>query len=173
MKILIALDRSEYSEIVLEHGLDQTARHPGADLQVITVVENDADVEAARRSIEALVREGLDDFAMSERPFALHVKVGAPAAAITALASELSADLLVIGRFGVPSDSDAIVDTIETPTLVVGIEGHLLEPQCPACRLTRRATDAEQLFCAEHAGDRIPDLVTRLPPSNNISSLIW
>jgi hypothetical protein len=99
MRILIALARSEYAEIVLEHGLDQAARHPDAEIHVVSAAE-DEDVEATRAFIEPLVRDGID--------------------------------------------------------------GHVLEPQCRACREVRRATNAEVMFCEEHAGDRLLDL-TRLP----------
>jgi nucleotide-binding universal stress UspA family protein len=173
MRILTALDRSEYAEIVLEHGLDQGARDPGSELHFVTVIQADADYEEVRAWLNATVCEGLDTFDLADRRVVLHVRRGRPAAVIAALAAELAAGLLVIGRFHVPSESDVIVEIVECPTLVVGIEGHVLEPQCPACRAARRESDGERLFCACHAGGRMPDLATRLPPSTNLGSRIW
>lgn len=173
MLILTALDRSEYANIVLQHGLDQAVRHPGAALHFVTVVADEAQREGARAWLQRTMEEGLDAFGMTGRPVALHVRCGRPATEVAALAGELAADLLVIGRFHVPSESDLLVATVECPTLVVGIEGHVLEPQCPACRTVRRESEGERLFCARHESERMPDLVTRLPPSTQIASRLW
>jgi nucleotide-binding universal stress UspA family protein len=174
MDILIALDRSEYSEIVLEHGLDRAAAHTAATLHVLTVVDDDADVEAARRWLEDTVDEGLETFDLGQRSVELHVLAGRPASAIVALAKALAADLLVIGRFDVPSVSDRVVDSLDCPTMVVGIEGCVLAPQCPDCMAVRRDSDGEQLFCELHSSDRLPELSTRLPSSSGtMPSRLW
>jgi nucleotide-binding universal stress UspA family protein len=173
MKILTALDRSEYAEIVLEHGLDQGARHPGAELHFVTAIDDDADPEVIRLWLSAMVREGQDSFGLADRRSVLHVRRGRPTPVVAAAASEIDADLLVVGRFHVPSESDVLIDIVECPTLVIGIEGHVLEPQCRACRAARRESDGERLFCAEHVGGRMPELLTRLPPSGNFGSRLW
>jgi nucleotide-binding universal stress UspA family protein len=161
MKILIALDRSEYAEIVLEHGLDQVARHVGAEIHVVSAAE-DGDVAAMHAFVEPLVRDGLDAFGLDDRPVSIHVQRGRPAPVIATVALEIGADLIVVGRFHSPSAADTVTAIVETPTLIVGIEGHVLEPQCPSCRAVRRATNGETMFCEEHAGDRVLDL-TGLP----------
>jgi nucleotide-binding universal stress UspA family protein len=174
MDILIALDRSEYSEIVLEHGLDQAVDHPAATLHVLTVVDDEVGVAAARHWLEDIVEEGLETFDLGERSVELHVLAGRPASAIVALAKALAADMLVIGRFDVPSVSDQVVDSLECPTLVVGIEGCVLAPQCPDCMDVRRASGGEQLFCELHTSDRLADLSTRLPSSSGtMPSRLW
>jgi nucleotide-binding universal stress UspA family protein len=174
MDILIALDRSEYSEIVLEHGLDQAADLPGATLHLLTVVDDEADVESARRWLAGVVDEGLETFDLGQRSVELHVLAGRPASAIVALAKALAADLLVIGRFDVPSVSDRVVDSLDCPTLVVGIEGCVLAPQCPDCMAIRRDSGGEQLFCEMHSSDRLADLTTRLPSSSGtMPSRLW
>lgn len=173
MKILTALDRSEYAEIVLEHGLDQGVRNPGAELHFITAIDDGADPEAVRLWLSAMVREGQDTFGLSASRVVLHVRRGRPTPVVAAVASEIAADLLVVGRFHVPSESDVLIDIVECPTLVIGIEGHVLEPQCRACRTARRESDGERLFCAEHTGGRMPDLLARLPPSRNLGSRLW
>jgi DNA-binding transcriptional MocR family regulator len=71
------------------------------------------------------------------------------------------------------SDFDAILDSSDIPTLVVGIEGHALEPQCPDCMRVRRDTDAEHLFCDRHTSDRLPDLAIHVPPTGNVNSRLW
>jgi nucleotide-binding universal stress UspA family protein len=173
-KILIALDRTEYAEIVLEHGLDAAMRDPAAELHFVSAVSDErGDADAATASVDQLVRDGLDAFGIPDRPVVLHVRRGRPAPVVAALAAELPADVLVLGRFHVPSDADVIASIVDCPTLVVGIAGTELEPQCPACEAVRRTSDGEQLFCAQHTGEHLPDLVTRLPPSVVMPSRMW
>ncbi len=166
MRILIALDRSEYAEIVLEHGLDQAARHPGTELHVVTAIPDDADREAIRAELEAKIEDALDLFTQPLRLYEAHVIRGRPAPAICALAHQLGADLLVVGRFHVPSLSETFVWLAPCPIMVVGAEGVELEAQCRDCEEVRRTTEAEQLFCARHVGDRMPELVGRLPTTH-------
>jgi nucleotide-binding universal stress UspA family protein len=174
MRILTALDHSEYAEIVLEHGLDHAAREPGAELHFVTVIGPGEDVVTARHGLEDLVREDLDAFDLVERPIVLHVRQGHPAAEIAALANELGVDLLVVGQFGVPSTSEALLAMAHVPTEVVGLEGTVVDAQCSACMRVRRESSGRQLFCEAHTSDRLPDLVTRLPPSSRITSpTLW
>jgi len=179
MRILVALDRSEYSEIVLEHALDQFARgDDGAgELHVLTVVDDERHVGAARHELDQIVSEGLDTFGVSGHAVVLHVRRGRAAAQIAGMAAELRPDLLVLGRFfhhePVQSTSEVVLEIVDCPTLVVGIEGHVLEPQCMACREVRRESSGEQLFCADHAGQRMPELMSRLPSSTTLGSRLW
>jgi nucleotide-binding universal stress UspA family protein len=174
MRILSALDHSEYAEIVVEHSLDQAAQHAGAELHFVTVVPADRDLAAARIWLDELVRDVLEAFGLEDSRVILHVSRGRPALTIASLATEIAADLLVIGRFHVPSESENILDLVECPTLVVGIEGHVLEPQCAACRQARKASNGEELFCADHhSDDRLANLTTRVPPSTTIASRLW
>ena len=53
--MVIALDQSEYAEIVLEHALDQAGRHQALDLNFVTVMEPDQRAEVARRWLATLV----------------------------------------------------------------------------------------------------------------------
>lgn len=173
MRILTALDRSDYSEIVLEHGLDQAARHPEAELHFITVIADEREREDASEWLVTRVHEGLDTFGLAERHVELHVRRGGPAPSIGALATELAVDLVVIGRFGAPSASDTVVQLIENPTLVVGLDGPVLEPQCPDCRRERRLSNGENLFCTAHAAADPMELSSWLPSSTNLPSRMW
>ena len=172
MRILVALDRSEYSQIVVEHAADQAVRRGATELHVVTVVAEAEEIEGAGSWARSLVTEALDDFG-SHIPFTVHVRCGIPAVAIAAIAIELSPDLVVVGRFHPRSVSEEVLELVEYPTLVVGIDGHVLEPQCPACGQVRIATKGEQLFCDEHSGDEMPALASRLPPSTHVGSRMW
>lgn len=172
MKILTALDRSEYSEIVLEHGLEQGVRHPHAELHFATAIADKRDDELVRATLEASVRDGLDTFGQPGRSFTVHVVTGRPAPAICALAHRIGADLLIVGRFHVPSEADTIVSIAPCPTMVVGPDGIELEPQCPACEQVRRESQAERLFCTKHYGG-FPDLATRVHASDVLVNRRW
>jgi nucleotide-binding universal stress UspA family protein len=168
-RIVVALDRSEYAEIVLEHALDQAARHPqpGVELHFVMVVEARESTEVARRWLEEFVAEGLESFASSAEGWRTrcYLMTGSPDEGIAQLTEDLDADLLVIGRFGVqrrPSTCDQILDRTSCPTLVVRFGGHVVEvnPQCPECVRVREQSDGERWFCSRHTGDRGFDIIS-------------
>lgn len=169
MRILIATDRSEYGPIVVEHGLDQAVRTGADDLHVMTVVPTEHELSGGDAWLETTTRDLVDAFGCEDRHISRHVRCGIAPVEIVRLARDLRPDLLVIGRFGVPSHAELILDTAKVPTLVVGPEGHEVEPQCPDCSRIRAWTGAERLFCERHAGGNVPDLVMRLPPSTYVA----
>jgi hypothetical protein len=92
-----------------------------------------------------------------------HVIVDTPARGLTSLASELEADLIVVGthgRSGVPrwllgSVAEAVVKQARCPVLVIPPERHAPEepsisPPCPRCVEERRATAGRELWCQQH-----------------------
>lgn len=161
-RIVAALDRSEYAEIVLEHAIDQASRHERPDLHFVTVVGKGENREEARASLAALVLEGLDTMAKRGPDWRswVHVLEGDAEEQIVELAADLRADLVVIGRFGMHyrrgSTADRLLADAPCPVLVVNLKQDVAsEAQCPACVAVREETEAERLFCAEHAGDRL------------------
>jgi len=179
--MVIALDGSEYSEIVLEHGLDQAARHDAPDLHIVTVVDGPGpELEATKTWLANSVLEGLETF-RAGRPnwrTRLHVRFGKAADEITNLAGEVNADLIVIGRYGLHharhSRSDDIVAKSPCPTLVVGLAGHEVvpEPQCPDCVQIREDSDGESWFCAAHTAPERMRL-SMLVSSAEVSHGVW
>lgn len=172
-RIVIAVDGSQYSEIVLEHGLDQAARHDAPDLHVLAVVEESSGIATVKPWLAAAVLEGLDAFRAGRPDWRtrLHVRVGRPAEEIVNLAAEVDADLLVVGRYGLHhprrSIADDVVASATCPTLVVGLTGHAVETEqpCPACAAVREQSDGERWFCASHAAPGRLRLSTLVPPS--------
>ncbi|MCX5742851.1 MAG: universal stress protein [Proteobacteria bacterium] len=165
-RIVVALDLSEFAEIVLEHALDQAARHTAPDLHFVTVAESevDADVEAVRERLAALVLPALDTIGRTDWKAKLHVLAGEPAEAITNFAAEIRAHLLVIGRFGthqprerIGASASKVIDLATCSTLVIGLSGDAVDAQqCLACAEMRTATDGRTWFCAAHtAPDRM------------------
>lgn len=175
-RIVAALDPSEYAPIVLQHAIDQAARHDLIDLHFVTVVATAGAIGDAKARLGALALEGLDALrtASTDWRSRLHVRVGKPAEEISNLAGEIAADLLVIGRFGLhpsrgyDSAADRVVALVACPTLVVGLGGHEVEapPQCPRCVAVREESDGERWFCEAHTSDRV-GLSLRLPASTS------
>jgi len=163
--IVIGLDRSEYAEIVLEHALDQAARHDAPDLHILTVVDRHADLEATKQRLAALVLPALEDLKVADWRVRLHVRVGEAHEEIVSLAAELRANLIVIGRFGLHhrrtrlgSVASRVLDAATCPTLVVGMVDDSPDAiaQCADCVAVRAESDGERWFCAAHtAGDRV------------------
>ena len=178
--MVIALDDSEYAEIVLEHALDQAVRHGDVDLHFVTVVSSRANVDAAKAWLARLVFDGLENVKQTDWRSRLHVRIGTPAMEIAELAGELDTDLLVLGRFGLhdrrTSLSDRVLARVSCPTLVVALGAHVVEVEaCRKCAVVREESDGERWFCDEHSSPDRLDLTTRLPSSTTSvgGGLLW
>lgn len=176
-RIVVALDDSEYAEIVLEHAFDQAMRHGAVELHFIAVVGREQDMPEAEQYLATQVREGVERCgpAGGDRMVRLHVRAGHPVEEIVRLANEIDADLILVGRFGAhqrrSSTATSIVEQAPCPVLVVGLTEHAIDttPQCPKCMAIRRATDAESWFCSEHTGDPRLHSSSLLPWSSTLS----
>ena len=185
-RIVVALDLSEYAEIVLEYALDQAARHNAPDLHFVHVVGDDDDAtrEDAELALARLVFEGLDNIGQGPDWHArLHIRVGKPHEEIIALAAELDAHLVVCGRFGVhrtwrASNSVAhrIVEDAHCPVLAVNLVDRPVETQvqCPDCVAVRAESDGERWFCEAHsAPDRVSHATASLSLPRTGGGLLW
>jgi nucleotide-binding universal stress UspA family protein len=161
-RIVVGIDLSEYADIVLEHALDQAARHSAPELHILTVREKrrpSSDElkqtlwERVYPSLETFNRHGTDWRAR------LHVRRGKPDEQIAQLAAEIRGDLIVIGQFGLhnpkPTDKNLpnrVLQAAVCPTLVVGMpEVADMSPQCAHCVVVREDSEGESWFCAHHA----------------------
>jgi nucleotide-binding universal stress UspA family protein len=93
-----------------------------------------------------------------------HLGMSDPREAIAQLASDLDADLVVIGthgrrgvsRFLLGSVAEGVVRIAPCPVLVVRPRGTAaskvpeIEPPCPQCVETRRASEGKDFWCAQH-----------------------
>lgn len=174
---------SEYSDIVIEHALDQAARHDAPELHFLTVREKrKPSAEEHKRALwqrihpvlETFNRHGIDWRAR------LHVRRGKPEVEISGLAADIRADLIVIGQFGLhtPRASDKnlpnrVLQQAVCPTLVVSMPGAIDSPQCAMCAAVRDQTEGERWFCAQHAGDRGGDHFVSPMTTWSGGSLLW
>jgi nucleotide-binding universal stress UspA family protein len=93
-----------------------------------------------------------------------HLGISDPREAIAQLASDLDADLVVIGthgrrgvsRFLLGSVAEGVVRIAPCPVLVVRPCGTAaskvpeIEPPCPRCVESRRASEGKEFWCAQH-----------------------
>jgi nucleotide-binding universal stress UspA family protein len=184
-RIVVALDLSEYSEIVLEYALDQAARHSAPDLHFVHVLANDDPdrIEPAKRKLAALTLESLETVSDTEWRARLHIRAGKAHDEIIALAAELDAHLIVCGRFGVHrvwgqlgSVAHRVLEHAHCPVLAVNLVDRPLEiEQCPDCVEVRAASDGERWFCEAHSAPERETLATTiLTPGPRIGGgLLW
>ena len=159
-RIVVGIDLSEYSDIVLEHALDQAARHHSPELHFLTVCEKrKASTEDCKHALWERVYPVLETFNQwgTEWRARLHVRRGRPDEQIAALAADITADLIVVGNFGLHNrgaryknlPNGVLADAI-CPTLVVTAPPAIDTQQCPACNNVRELTDCDRWFCEDH-----------------------
>lgn len=178
-RIVVALDLSEYAEVVLEHALDLAARHAAPELHFLTVVPGGTtDLVDVKNRLADLVLDGLGN--VGDRAAGwharLHVRAGKPAEEIVALASDVDADLIALGRFGVHrAIARRVLDDAPCPVLAIKMIDRAPEqPQCAACVQVRADSDGERWFCDQHAApDRETLATTALPPIWTGGTLMW
>ncbi len=116
--IVAGIDFTDISETVVEHAIDSARRHDRPVLHVATVVsiarsffkKRDAEHDreelvAVEAELRALVRRKIGDFGQSLQELEnwsvhLHARVGQPTEELAALAAEVEADVLIVGRHG-------------------------------------------------------------------------
>jgi len=169
-RIVSALDSSDYAPIVLEHALDLAARHDAPDLHFVRVVEAGDDPAAAAAELATFVLDGLDGYNCTDWRARFHIRTGRPHEEIVALAADLRANTIVIGRFGLHhagrrlgSIASRVLDDATCPVLVVGfgVADPLPIETCLDCAAVREDSDGHRWFCAAHSA---PDRVSLAAP---------
>lgn len=180
-RIVVALDLTEYSSLVLEHALDQAVRHSAPDLHFLSVVDDTDAIEPTKKRLAELVLPSLDAIDRARWSVRLHVRAGKTAEEIAALAGEIGARLIVIGRFGVhhphrhlAKTASDILDLAPCPVFVAAFAEDAVQtsPICPDCAKVRTESEGERWFCERHRSDRVS---TRVPFGSNFtgSNQLW
>ncbi len=163
-RIVVGIDLSEYSDIVLEHALDQAARHTSPELHILTVCERKKlSTAECKQALWEHVYPALETFNRhgSDWRARLHVRRGKPDQQIGALAADVRADLIVVGNFGLHNPRsmyknlpNGVISAAVCPTLVVGMPEAIDGKRCDACHHLRERTDCERWFCDRHTDRR-------------------
>jgi nucleotide-binding universal stress UspA family protein len=170
-RIIVGLDLSEYADIVLDHALDQAARHDAPELHFLTVREsNKPTPEQVYQALWARCHPALETFNRYGRDWRarLHVRRGKAEVEIAQLAAEVRGDLIVIGQFGLHNPRETlknvpnrVLQQAVCPTLVVGMPAAVDMTQCPMCVAVREQSDGELWFCHAHRiGGRVDQLMS-------------
>jgi nucleotide-binding universal stress UspA family protein len=154
-RIVVGVDLTEYSHIVIEHALDQAARHQSPELHFVHVQESRKhQLDALGESLSAAVYPALQVFNQHGVDWRarLHIRRGKPDEQITMLAADILADMIVIGDFGLHRKGmpKRILANAICPTLVVGMPKMLDAMQCHECAALREDTDGTRWFCDDH-----------------------
>ncbi len=184
-RIVVGIDMSEYSDIVLEHALDQAARHDAPELHILTVREKRRpSSEDLKQALWERVYPALETFNTHGTDWRarLHVRRGQPDEQIAQLAAEIRGDLIVIGQFGLHNPRSTnnnlpnrVLQAASCPTLVVGMpEEANQSPQCSMCVVVREDSEGGRWFCADHT-DRGRKTEHDMTPMTTWSggSLVW
>jgi nucleotide-binding universal stress UspA family protein len=154
-RIVVGVDLSEYSTIVIEHALDQAARHQSPEIHFVHVKENRKhDTNTLGEYLSAAVYPSLQVFNQygADWRARLHIRPGKPDEQITMLAADILADMIVIGDFGLHRKGmpKRILAHAICPTLVVGMPKELDVRQCGECSALREDSEGTRWFCDDH-----------------------
>jgi nucleotide-binding universal stress UspA family protein len=155
-RIVVGIDLSEYADIVIEHALDQAARHDAPELHFLTVKEKRKPAsDDLKQALWDRVYPALETFNQygTEWRARLHVRRGAPDEQIAQLADEIRGDLIVVGQFGLHGKNipNRVLHVASCPTLVVGMPAAAdMSPRCGMCAAVREDSDGERWFCVAH-----------------------
>ena len=185
--ILVGIDYSTASELALQRALELAAAHPNAELHVVHVVpavnlppsgeatsNQNMDLPSidpqAYQQLQTYVGVSLGAFEKKQNGAAhkamrvvSHLRLHAPAHEIAQLASDLEADLVVVGMYGhgsvtrffLGSVAESVTRLSPCPVLVFRPKGlppeyPKIEPPCPRCVETRTSSGGKEYWCAQH-----------------------
>lgn len=187
--VVVGVDYSPTGEQALFKAFELASLEPRGEVHVVNVVRTygtnvylewggaltTLSIEEAADRLRDYVQSKLEEFrslqaGRGRRSFAravTHIRLDAPAEEIAQLASDLEADLVVVGTHGrrgfrrvlLGSVAEAVVRLAPTPVLVVRPKaGHAevpqIEPPCPLCLEVRRETGGRELWCERHREQR-------------------
>jgi nucleotide-binding universal stress UspA family protein len=121
------------------------------------------ELQGEARELEALTQRAAASVLANSARFFGHLRTGNAAREIVQLASDLSADLIVVGTHGrtgvlkllLGSVAQTVLTNASCPVLVVKPRGlpqwPAIEPPCPDCVDVQKSSQGQRLWCERHA----------------------
>jgi nucleotide-binding universal stress UspA family protein len=170
--VVVGLDLTdtETSGYALDRAARITARIPYSELHAVHVASSETSHEKAREAV-GLLRLYVSEKAaclreLGQQCVGVHVRLGDAAHEIARLASELGADMIIVGAHGAPrlrnlfigSTGERLMETAQCPVLVAGPRPQphpshviVIDPPCPDCVEARAASKGRTWWCARHS----------------------
>jgi nucleotide-binding universal stress UspA family protein len=184
--IVAGVDFSETGDLAVQRAFELAAQQPNAEVHLIHVARafgptlqlelpHEARLLSAEEAGSELMQYAerkVEEFAQARgvvgsggfKRAVTHLRLESPAAEIAQLASDLEADLAVVGTHGrrgfsrvlLGSVAEAVVRLASCPVLVVrpsrvaDASVPSIEPPCPRCVETRQETQGTELWCVQH-----------------------
>ena len=186
--VLVGVDFSLLADRALQEAFKLASERPSAEVHVLSALpvassdpayavsvyvatdETSSILDNAIARLQTHVEQQLELFVSTHRNanaaflVVSHARIDAAAHAIVQLASDLSADLIVVGthnpkgieRFLLGSVAEGTVRTARCPVLVIPAPpevdaSEVITPPCPECVRARTASAGKELWCAQHA----------------------
>ena len=154
-RIVAVLERSELTQLVLDHAFDHARRHEAPEIHFLAVVNDLDSLDDTRDWMITQALEELDSFNGLHPDWSgqIHVARGQLEHEIPAYARAIGAHLIVlgagdhVGRVAMAAPCPLLIMSLDEPGLETGI--------CPDCSAIRIATAGERLFCDAHASDHV------------------
>jgi nucleotide-binding universal stress UspA family protein len=139
-------------------------------MHVVYVLNKDSSPAVTREAVGLLQHYVTGQWAAlgqtSRQTFGVHVRCGDAAREIAQLATEVSADMIIVGSHKVPhlktifmgSTAERVMATAHCPVVVAGprpppVPSHVIviEPACSDCLTRRAATGGREWWCERHS----------------------
>jgi nucleotide-binding universal stress UspA family protein len=185
--IVVGVDYMPTGDLAVARAFELASLQPAAEVHVVNVaraygpmvhVDLPQDIrtlsaDEAAEELRKYVERQVDAFRRTRegrgpggfRRAVAHLRLDAPAQAIAQLASDLEADLVVVGTHGrrgfsrvmLGSVAEGVVRMAPCAVLVVRPKEEdaaavpKIEPACPECVATRKRSSGQELWCAQHS----------------------
>lgn len=168
-QMLVAVDYSDLSALAVKQAVALTHQEEVSTLHFVHVAKASESSDTQRQSQKVDLQKWLTGALQKsgalfpETAVVAHLVHGTPADCIVQLASDLLADLVVIGTHGrtgvsrmvVGSVAELVVRNCGCTVLVTRKKDHHSEipriaPPCPRCVAARKESGGEQMWCEQH-----------------------
>jgi nucleotide-binding universal stress UspA family protein len=184
--IVVGVDYMPTGDLAVARAFELAAQQPAGEVHVVNVARaygpmvhvdlpqevKTVSAEEAAEELRKYVERQVDSFRRSRdgvgaggfRRAVAHLRLDAPAQAIAQLASDLEADLVVVGTHGrrgfsrvlLGSVAEGVVRLAPCAVLVVRPTEPadalpMIEPPCARCLETRKRTSGQELWCTQHS----------------------